>query len=445
MTAPAVVPAVIASAPALQLSATSGYQSQPVTITGTGFNPNGLVDIQTSNSRFRGTFPVDAAGTFSTSLLIDGGDNVGPLTISALENGTNASASYTVLPPASTISATSGTRGSTFTVSGAGYLPGETQNILMGGFSLGAAQVMGDGTYSIQVEVPQTIAAGPQILQVFSGRGTAPQFTFTVLAPAPSLTISPNSGLAGATFTVTSGGYIPGETEQVLFGPNNEVLLQFTVSTDAPTAYQVMVPNNAATGANTVTTVGSRTTTALTARYTVIAATNPAIALSADKGPAGTRFVISGTGYTPGITATATFGAGGAELGSAVAGTDGTFRIDATTPAAAAGTRDIVVTAPGTTGLSAPFTVQTEPVSPVSAPVSPVSAPAPGATPAAGSTSIPAADSTATRGLQIQTAAQAIPAAPSNGSAMIFWLCGFLILGLTAAVALPMVARKRRA
>jgi hypothetical protein len=303
----------------------------------------------------------------------------------------------------------------------------------MGGFNLGGAQVMGDGTYSIRVTVPETIGAGAQTLEVFSGRGTAPQFAFTVLAPAPSLTISPDSGAAGTTFTVNSGGYIPGETEQILFGPNKEVVQQFTVGTDATTAYQVMVPNNAAPGANTVTTVGSRTTTALSARYTVLAATHPAIALSADKGPAGTRFSISGTGYTPGVTATATFGAGGSALGSAVAGTDGTFMIDATVPAAGAGSRDIVVTAPGTTALSAPFALQA-----ASAPATPVA----GVTPVTGATVLPAADGTATRGLNIQTAVQATKAAPSKGLELIPWLFGSLILSLAAAAAV--VLRKRR-
>jgi hypothetical protein len=107
--------------------------------------------------------------------------------------------------------------------------------------------------------------------------------------------------------------------------------------------------------------------------------------------------------------------------------------IDATVPAAGAGSRDIVVTAPGTTALSAPFALQA-----ASAPATPVA----GVTPVTGATVLPAADGTATRGLNIQTAVQATKAAPSKGLELIPWLFGSLILSLAAAAAV--VLRKRR-
>ncbi|MGO4384227.1 hypothetical protein [Specibacter sp. RAF43] len=428
----------------MHLSAASGYQTSSFTVSGSGYLSGELLNVfmgpnsGSALGNFLATAQVATDGTFSVLVSIPAGTAPGQqdITIRDIAARPIQSLPFNVLPPAMSVSATSGTRGSGFTVSGIGYTTGEAFTVSLGGMELGSGHVpgAGNGMFSLPVNVPYMIPAGHQNLVVSSDHGLSKQFPFEVLAPSLALSLTPASGVPGAELKVNIAGYIPGETVQVLFGPTKDLLQQFTVGTDTATYVLANVPNGAVAGPNTVTVVGSRTTTPQSAQYTVVAPGNPAVTLSAPNGAAGRSFLIAGTGYTPGTTVTATLGAGGPRLGSTTVGSNGTFRINATVPAANAGTQNIIVTAPGTSGLSTPFTVlaTTKPATPVTTGSSPtlrsvvVSADVPAQGPA--------------RGLKIQTAVQGTASAPTTGWVATAGLLG--VLGLAVVVA---VRRKRRA
>lgn len=438
----------------MALSAASGYQESPFTVSGSGFlsgeqlnvfmGPNSGYDM----GYFLGTASVAADGTFSVPASIPVGTAPGQQDITLRDMAAQPlqSLPFNVLPPEMSVSATSGSRGSGLTVSGIGYTTGENFSVSLGGLELGSGQIAGDGKFSLPATVPYPIPAGRQTLVVSMDQSGSQSFPFDVLAPPLAVSLGSASGLPGTDFQVNVAGYIPGEIVEIVFGSNRQYVQQFTFGTDDRTWFPGFVPNGVAPGQYTVTVVGSRTTTPQNAQFTVLdASLHPQIGLSAAKGTKGTGFVIDGSGYTPGATVTATLGAGGPRLGSATAGSDGTFRINATVPATHAGTQNIIVTAPGTSGLSTPFTVLA-----TSKPATPVTtASAPTLSPTVVSAAVPAqnpADSTSARGLRIQTAVQgtvATPAtAPAAGWVGITVFLGVLGLGLGIVVA---VRRTRRA
>lgn len=264
-----------AAAPQIVLSTPSGYQGQPVTVSGSGFAPSVNVSIYTTDPvqslRTRLNVMSDAAGSFVAQVVIDAATVPQPaVTFHAGDTtGLNATATFTVLPPVFSASATSGGRGSTFTASGAGYIPGETVWVLFY-TSREAIVIPADGSFSTTVTVPIDTPAGQQYLQAFNGRGAGINLPFTVVAPAPSISLDSSSGPAGSVIKLTYGGYIPQENVQLLFGPNQDVIEQFTATTDALSTLTVTVPSGATVGPYSFTLVGSRTTTPLSAPYNVV-------------------------------------------------------------------------------------------------------------------------------------------------------------------------------
>ncbi len=178
--------------------------------------------------------------------------------------------------PVVQVSPTSGTPGTTITVTGAGFPANTTVQVGLGSFVPNALQqgqattqstitTDANGRFVTQITVPQDAPVGAQLaVQVTVPNSGTSILSNTFLVTAPSnnqalVQISPSSGSAGTTLTVTGSGYPANATIQLTLGQFiPQALAQglsplgnpISLTTDANGNFttQVTIPANAAVG-----------------------------------------------------------------------------------------------------------------------------------------------------------------------------------------------------
>jgi hypothetical protein len=425
---PISIPALVAGAPTVTLSARSVYADSPVTVAGTGYVPGDSFNVYldfvgpTPPGSLVGYGSVASDGTLSVSVTVPAGTVTGEhsITVIAPSSPAPTTVSFTVLatPPSASLSASSGVRGSWLMVFGLGYYPGENVTAVLGSIELGSARVAGDGTFTIPATVPFNAAVAPQAV-IVTGEATAVQslpFTVTPATVAPSFSTVDELAVG-----VYGTGYIPGETVTATFGPEAVMLKQVSVDKDGTFVLNSPVPLGAALGMNIVTVTGTRT------QPYQLEFWNVAVTLSTDTAAPGDAYTLNGRGYPPGAVIGGYFD-NLVAFGPATVAEDGTFNLATAVPVMAPiGAINYVLMISHDArarSLQVPFTV-------VEATNTATEHPSVGTSMTDGSTAAaapqPASGSTASRGLNIQTAAHHEPAPP--------WIVAFsAITGLIGAV-----------
>ncbi len=214
-----------------------------VTITGTNLTG-------TTSVKFNGTvatFVVGSATQISTS--VPAGATSGKISVVTAGGTATSAASFTVTPPAPTITGfapTSGLAGSTVTITGTN-LSGATAVTFNGT----AATFTVSNATQVTTTVPAGAATGP--IAITTPGGTASSATnFTVTAPPPAPTISgfaPASGAVGITVNLT-GTNFTGATSVKFNGVSS------TFAVNSGTSIVTSVPAGATSGKISVTTPG---------------------------------------------------------------------------------------------------------------------------------------------------------------------------------------------
>ncbi|WP_147437378.1 IPT/TIG domain-containing protein [Micromonospora musae] len=322
-----------------------------VTITGTGLT--GATGVNFGDTP--GTnLVVDPSGTSLTVVTPPG--TPGTVDVTVLIPGANATApdSYTYLaapPTAGAISPDEGPQsgGQTVTITGTGFVPGDT-TVTFDGTPATNVVVAPGGTSLTAVTPPG--AVGPATVVVTTPGGSAPPLNYTYLADGSDAVITdltpttgPTSG--GTTVTITGTGFTgaTGVTFDGVPGTN------FTLN-PAGTAITVVTPPNTAGPAVVELVFPAGETTAPT--FTYIAAPPTVGTINPGQGPTtgGTTVTVGGSGFVPGQTTVTICGQTipADEVNVAADGRSLTFR----TPACRAGDTTVVVTTPG--GSSDPVT-----------------------------------------------------------------------------------------
>ncbi|MCH7843545.1 MAG: hypothetical protein IID01_12360 [Chloroflexi bacterium] len=253
---------------------------------------------------------------------------------------TKSTTATITLKPTLTATAT-GKRGDTITLTGKNFTAGSTQNnvaastnIEFGSLALTAKQTTGisfakthtdrdaDGDlddFLLKITIPSNATTGVNQVRITdAGSATA---TATVTVESSKVTISPTSGPPGTVVTVTGAGFPAGRDADDLnkitispdFDSDGNILADQTVVkqlfTDGtgslPGSDQITIPASAKKTVITikVTIVGADDQSATgTAKFTV---GSRVLVLSPDSGPRGTKFLVSGTKFTPNATVTA--------------------------------------------------------------------------------------------------------------------------------------------
>ncbi|MCX6023385.1 MAG: hypothetical protein NTZ05_16985, partial [Chloroflexi bacterium] len=191
-----------------------------------------------------------------------------------------------------------------------------------------------------------------------------------VIAPtAPTITLTSNSGIPGASIRATGGGLMVGELATLrLDSATSGQSLAAAISNDTTYDLTFTIPPVSSGGVYTVRIIGAASGKMLGTALTIIA---PSLTIQPDGGPTGTRVQISGTGLPPGERLNLTLATGGALVGMAQPNSSGAFTTSATIPSSlAAGAATINIArqiAPTTIIAVVTFTAQSVTTAPLPA------------------------------------------------------------------------------
>ena len=315
---------------------TSGVSGDGILINGTNFSLPAIVTI--------GGLQAGGLSILSTSQLLctvpalttAGAKDIEVATSDGRITASNAFTFYKA-PTFSSVSPTSGTAGTSITISGSGFGSGASPiTVTIDGVS---ATNVAPSTTLLSCTVPTLTTAGAKTIAIVTPGGTATG-SFTYNLQAPTYTgISPNYGTAGTTITINGTNFAPSATTVTVGG-----VTASGVNVSSSTALTCTVPSglasNTAHNVTVTTSGGSATGPGAFTNYNAptISSTSPATIYP------GTTGTISGTNFVPGGTTVAVGGV--AATVTATTSTSITF----TTPTIGSeGTKAVAVTTPGGT------------------------------------------------------------------------------------------------
>ena len=170
------------------------------------------------------------------------------------------------LPASISISPSSGPAGTTVSVSGSNFAPGETVKVYLDTASstpIGQVTASSAGTFNTSVEVPATYGGAHRIHAVGQTSKKRNAQTFTV---TPTSSLSPSSGSAGILITVTVSGFAPNETAALRWPGRSTPSATAKVDSMGRATFKVRTPRRYGPQAATITgeSSGLKTTSTFT-------------------------------------------------------------------------------------------------------------------------------------------------------------------------------------
>ncbi len=315
------------AAAALVVSPTSAKPNQTIAVTGTHFQPGEPVTIDlvtlSATSRVGGATANSSGGFTSGSVVVPANTPQGAATLVATGTTSRLSAtaqlSVGVIPASLVATPTTVTAGSALSLSGDGFIPGETVTVVLTGthlaaLTLAALPVGSGGSFKVSgLAVPSFVPAGPYTVSALGQRsGRSASAALTIEAPAPSAPILSILGIthvAGQPYVLSPGGLVQLAGSHFPAGATVNVALQGASGTIAlgsvKTSAQgtlgpiaLSVPANTVAGAYSLETVVNGAKDASIA--VEVAILTPHINLSKGSLTAGGTIVLHGTGFAPG-------------------------------------------------------------------------------------------------------------------------------------------------
>jgi Bacterial Ig domain len=339
----------------------------PVTLTGTNLT-GGTVNVSGGGINVTNVV-INSAGTQITAnfVIASNAATTSRNVTVATAGGTSNNVSFIVTlppPPAlSSISPSSGTRGTTVPVTLTGTnLTGGTVNVSGGGINVTNVVVNPTGTQiTANFVIGSGAATGSRNVTVTAAGQTSNNVSFQVnLPPAPTLSsISPTQGTRGTTVPVTlTGTNLTGGTVNVSGGGINVTNVVVNSAGTQITA-NFVISSGAATGSRNVTVTAAGQTSNNVSFQVNLPPTPTLSSISPTQGTRGTTVpvTLTGTNLTGG---TVNVSGGGINVTNVVVNSAGT-QITANfviSSSAATGSRNVTVTAAGGTSGAVSFTVQ---------------------------------------------------------------------------------------
>jgi hypothetical protein len=202
------------------LNPATGPVGTSVTVSGTNFPDSTPLVIKfdtTTLTPTSGDTSTSSAGSFSSVVVVPLTASVGAHTIYVTCGAVSVNATFTVttLTATITLSATSGTAGSSITVSGVNFTPSTALTIRFDAQVLtptsGSTETSGTGTFSSVITIPSSASTGAHTIMAAAGASTDSE-TYTVTGGGIiPLTITPNNGPVGQSVTISGSGFTAGD------------------------------------------------------------------------------------------------------------------------------------------------------------------------------------------------------------------------------------------
>jgi IPT/TIG domain/Fibronectin type III domain/Calcineurin-like phosphoesterase len=312
------------------ISPTSGSAGTSVTITGTNLASASAVDFGSTAA----TITADSATSITAT--VPSGTGTVDVTVTTPSGGTSATSSndqftYVGAPTVTSISPTSGSAGTSVTITGTNLASASA----VVDFGSTAATITADSATSITATAPSGSGTFDVTVTTPSGGTSATssndQFTYPVVNPPMVTSISPTSGSAGTSVTITGNNLA--SAIAVTFGSTTAA----TIAADSATSITIPAPSGTGTVDVRVITRGGISATSSNDQLTYPGA--PTVtSISPTSGSAGTSVTINGTHL---LSASAVdFGSTAATITA-----DSATSITATAPSGT-GTVDVTVTTP---------------------------------------------------------------------------------------------------
>jgi hypothetical protein len=168
-----------------------------------------------------------------------------------------------------TVSPSTGVPGTGVVASASGFTPFETVNLVAYASAptmIGTVSADASGTANLEGRLPQTPFGACGLQAAGQSSGTV---VSGIISVRPWLSVSPNSGAAGPTVTVTGFGYAAGEAIGVAWSNPPTSLGSATANKNGSFSAQLVIPSGAAAGTDEVVARGQRTDALAGAQITV--------------------------------------------------------------------------------------------------------------------------------------------------------------------------------
>jgi len=339
-------------AASIALSASSGTVSTSITVTGSGFLANTQVTVSYDGAVV-GNATSSGTGTCKVIFAVPSSVRGGGHIVSATDGSNTATAPAFTVTSSLTRSPTSGTVGTTITLTGFGYAASTTVTVRWDGALLATSPspitTDSKGAFVATVLAPSGEPVSHDIVAADAGGSVTVTFTLS-----RNLVLSPSTGPATTVVLMTGSGFIASSPISVTFDGAVVATTPATITSDALGGFlaSFTVPP-ASPGARTV-----KATDGIGGSATATFTMTPSISLSVNTGRGGTSVTVTGTGFALASTVTMRFD--GALISTVPTDSSGGFSQIFSAPPVPAGAH--IVSAIDTLGTSASATFTVTPL-----------------------------------------------------------------------------------
>lgn len=278
--------------PQIILNKVEGPVATELSVTGTGFAANGLVDITFDTTLVVDDFATDSTGSFTATFNVPA-SVAGSHTVTATDTADStvtASALFTVIPKI-TLDVTEGPIGTEVQVTGTGFAGANSIVITFNSVDVtpsSAPETDEVGSFAATFIIPP-LPAGDHTITAIDEAENQATATFTLWGI--NVSITPTSGPVGTIVSVTGTYATPGGSVTIRW--DSIEIITIAAQLDGAYSYDLTVPASV-TGDHTVTIVDLESTNTAVKTYTV----EPQIILTPEDGIVGGSILVMGTGFS---------------------------------------------------------------------------------------------------------------------------------------------------
>ncbi len=340
--------------PSITLSAYTGTTGTTISIYGSGFTASdSAIEVTFDSISVKSGIQSNTNGYFSSSFIVPSTSS-GSHTVTASDSaGVQSTHSFTSTSNAIiTLNKTTGTVGSSLTVSGTGFAPSESNVVVTYDSNLigTSTTATSTGSWSITFNIPAS-TGGSHTIDASGDSTPSSAVTNKTITVTPNLTIAKTSGPPGTQVLITASGFADSEQGITVTWDSSPIGNQVNAGKIGAWTSTITIPASSS-GPHNINASGPTTTAATNQVFTVGAG----ISLNKTSGTVGTSISVSGAGFGANDkNISITFEGVSDPVATVPKTTEGAWTANFTVPTSTSGDHTITATV-GSTKVTAIFT-----------------------------------------------------------------------------------------